>query len=230
MENVRGRKTAAKSASATAGLNSSKDKNMAEQTETKILSMDELQAMMDKSSKSAATAVLSDFDSKIKNAFAAYKVDNGPVKSAEVISAKETPKAELSDAGVANFQVMGIPIGQAVAGGFVAVFATELVDGFLAKQNSYVRGAVKLGAAYAAVKWGKKIPFVGETGAKAIALLIAFDAVRDFIPIDTYAKNLATKISGTWTSAGLAQGSSYSYKKVSAPVTPAGDYYSRMAG
>jgi hypothetical protein len=210
---------------------SSKDKVM--EDSQRLFTIDDLQAMFDNSvskvtekSKNDLTGILSDWTEKFRTT---YKVvDGGQEKTAEVVT-KEVPVADMAEANIAKMEIMGLPIGQAAVGGFVAVFATELVDGFLAAQSSYVRGAAKLVAAYAASKWGKKIPFVSSEGAKAVALLVTFDAIRDLIPIDTYAKQLATKLSGTWTSAGLAQGSSYSYAKVS-PVTRSADYYSGMLG
>lgn len=197
------------------------------ETETKPISLDELQAMMTKASKEAVTASLSDFESRLK---ASYKVDGGPSKPAEIIPAAkpETATAKLEDSGVANMQVFGLPVGQAVVGGFVAVFATELVDGLMSKQQAYVRGAVKLGAAWAINKWGKKIPFMGEGGVKAVALLLTFDAIRDFIPLDTYAQSLAAKISGKVANAGLA--GPKTFNTISASTPAAKSYYARAFG
>lgn len=205
---------------------------MANETETKTITMEELQAMMSKTSKEAVEPLkvnLADFENRLK---AAYRIDNGPVKPAEVLPAgatlKTTDVAKLEDTGIANMQVFGLPLGQAVVGGFVAVFATELVDGLMSKQKAYVRGAVKLGAAWAINKWGKKIPFMGEGGVKAVALLLTFDAIRDFIPIDTYAQGIAAKISGKVANAGLA--GPKAFKTISANTPAASGYYSKMFG
>ncbi len=202
---------------------------MLNETETKTITMDELQAMMTKTTKEAiapVTASLSDFENKLK---AAYSVDHGTVKTAEVVPAsKPAEVAKVADAGVAGMQVMGLPLGQAVVGGFVAVFATELVDGLMAKQKSYVRGAVKLGAAWAINKWGRKIPMLGEGGVKAVALLLTFDAIRDFIPIDTVAQSFAAKISGKVANAGLA--GPKAFNAISARTPAAKSYYSAAFG
>jgi len=104
--------------------------------------------------------------------------------------------------GIMKYEIWGIPVAQAAIGGAVAVLATELVDGFMAKQSDNMKGAVKLVLAGAAARWGKKI--FGETGSKAIALLMAFDGLRMIIPIDKYADQLASKITKTTTTQGLA--------------------------
>jgi len=101
-----------------------------------------------------------------------------------------------------SFEMWGVPVGQAVGGGFIAIFASELIDGFMKNQQPWQRGLVKLGAAGIAGMWGKR--FLGSTGSKAVALLLAFDAIRDLSPIDSWADQLAEKISGTVTTSGLA--------------------------
>jgi len=173
--------------------------------ENEVLTIEGLQELFNKQKTDVdglVTAKLSDWSDKFK---ASYKVDNGPEKPAEVKTAAEV--AELSDAGILGginkIEIMKIPLGKIVVGGFVSVFATELIDGFMSKQSAMVRGLVKLVIAAMAVKYGKK--YLGEAST-AIALLMGFDAIRDIIPIDTYAKNIATKLSGTWTNKGLAQG------------------------
>ena len=106
--------------------------------------------------------------------------------------------------GITEIKVWDIPVGQAVVGGFTAVFASELVDGFLAAQSVQVRGMVKLLAAGAAVKWSGGI--LGSTGSKALALLLAFDGIRDLLPIDLWAQKGANMLSGAVTRRGLVQG------------------------
>jgi len=115
------------------------------------------------------------------------------------------PDAELRKGifdDIMSFEVWNIPIGQAAVGGFVAIFASEIIDGFMKNQQPWQRGLVKLGAAGVAGMWGKR--FLGSTGSKAVALLLAFDAIRDLSPLDSWADQLAEQISGTVTSAGLA--------------------------
>ena len=119
---------------------------------------------------------------------------------------KTDPEASLEGKGfldgIMDFEFQGIPIGQAAVGGFAAIFASELVDGFMADRVAWQRGLVKLAVAGIAAKWGKRI--LGSTGAKTVALLLAFDAVRDLSPIDSWADQLAERISGRTTTAGLA--------------------------
>ncbi len=104
--------------------------------------------------------------------------------------------------GITGMEVWNIPVGKALVGGFVAVFGTELIDGFMASQSVQARGAAKLVGAGIALKWGRKL--LGSDGATAVGLLMAFDGIRDILPIDQYAKSLANKASGVVTQRGLA--------------------------
>ena len=119
---------------------------------------------------------------------------------------EKDPEASLGGKGfldgIMDFDFQGIPIGQAAVGGFAAIFASELVDGFMADRVAWQRGLVKLAVAGIAAKWGKRV--LGSTGAKTVALLLAFDAIRDLSPIDSWADQLAERISGRKTTAGLA--------------------------
>jgi hypothetical protein len=114
--------------------------------------------------------------------------------------------AELNRIGsldeMMSFKVWDIPLGQAVVGGFGAVFATELIDGFMATSEPWKKGLVKLVIAGASIKFGKK--FLGEKLSQGVALLLAFDGTRDLLPIDTWAQSLANKITGSIPAAGLA--------------------------
>jgi len=116
------------------------------------------------------------------------------------------PKVALERKGffddLMSFEFQGIPVGQAAVGGFVAIFASELVDGFMADMQAWQRGLVKLGVAAVVGLWGKRV--LGSTGSKAVALLLTFDAIRDFTPIDRWADQLAEGITGRETTAGLA--------------------------
>ena len=101
-----------------------------------------------------------------------------------------------------SFEFQGIPLGQAAVGGFVAIFASELVDGFMGNMQDWQRGLVKLAVAAAVGMWGKRL--LGKTGSMAVALLLTFDALRDLSPIDTWADQLAEGITGRVTTKGLA--------------------------
>ncbi len=160
------------------------------------------------------------------------KVDAGYAKledSIAELSKKATAELHESGplAGITDFKVWDIPVGQAIVGGGVAVFATELLDGFLSTQPSMMRGVIKLVGAGVVVKWGSGL--LGSTGAKAAALLIAFDGIRDLVPIDTWMKGAAGKVSGIVTNKGLAQNSA-PMSAVNQARRVAGDYYSRLSG
>lgn len=126
-------------------------------------------------------------------------VDKKPAE-AELVDAALEESGVLSN--VTSMKVWNIPVGQALVGGFVAVFASELIDGFMAAQGVMTRGVVKLIGAGAAVGWGKGL--LGDTGSKAVALLLAFDGIRDIIPIDQWAKGFANQATGMVTQRGLA--------------------------
>lgn len=115
------------------------------------------------------------------------------------------PMAEGIAGGLASFELQGLPIGQAAVGGFVAVMATELIDGFLAKQNNLLRAGAKGLVALGAMRYGTRV--LGSVGAKAVALFVLYDALRDVVPFDTLAKNLTARVSGVLPTRGLAQGS-----------------------
>jgi len=130
-----------------------------------------------------------------------------------------------------SFEFQGIPIGQAVAGGFVAIFASELVDGFMGNMQAWQRGLVKLGVAAVFGLWGKRL--LGSTGSKAVALLLTFDAIRDLSPIDAWADQLAEGITGRVTTGGLAGKNSRVRDREVPPNQPKGkaeSYYALALG
>ena len=122
------------------------------------------------------------------------------------VEAKPEPVAGMEEkagilGGITKMEVWDIPVGQAVVGGFVAVFGSELIDGFFAKQSNTTKAVIKLAAAGAAVKFGGKL--FGSTGSKAVALLLAYDGLRSLLPIDEWAGK-ATSMVTRRTGAGLA--------------------------
>lgn len=127
-------------------------------------------------------------------------------KEVEAVLMDSEDIAELGKKGIfediMSFEIGGIPVGQAAVGGAVAILATELIDGFMNTWQPWQRGLVKLGGAWVALQWGKKV--LGSTGAKAVGLLLAFDGIRDLTPIDSWMDQIAEKVSGTQTTAGLA--------------------------
>lgn len=142
--------------------------------------------------------------------------------------------ADLKDpdgiAAVSRFEVWDIPIGKVLIGGFTAVFATELVDGFMANQNTYVIGGVKLVLAGATVKWGSR--FLGREGAMAAAVLLGYDGIRNLIPLDTWARTVASKVSGVIPHAGLASGTTPGHRGgvLDQAQRVAQDYYKQAEG
>jgi hypothetical protein len=122
---------------------------------------------------------------------------------AETKKAEDKAKMEAMGAlsGITEFKVWDIPAGEALVGGFSAVFASEVIDGFLINQADWMKGAVKLAGAGAAVKWGGRL--LGSTGSKALAILLAYDGIRSLIPIDTWARRGASAVTGALPVGGL---------------------------
>lgn len=171
-------------------------------------------------------------NAKLSDWKATYRIDNGPEKPAEILNKdKTTETAKVAEAGALkgfmDFQIGGIPVGKAAVGGGIAIFATELIDGLLQRFNQgskTVTGLVKLAGAGAAIKWGGK--YLGKEGAAVVALLMAFDGIRDITPIDTWMNNIANKISGYVPTGGLGaqQG------KPNTQTKDNSNYYSRAFG
>lgn len=125
------------------------------------------------------------------------------IKTAAELEAEN--KANLEQAGfvggITSFEIQGVPVGQAVIGGFTAVFASELIDGFLVKQADWMKGLIKLAGAGVAIKWGPRA--FGKTGAFAVGLLLAYDGIRSLIPIDSWARRGATAVTSRVPGGGL---------------------------
>jgi hypothetical protein len=127
--------------------------------------------------------------------------------------------------GIADFKVWDIPLGQALVGGGISVFASELIDGFLAGRSTQIAGVVKLAAAGAAVKWGGRM---GTTTSRTLGLLLAYDGLRSLIPLDEWMGNLAGRIVSR-TGGGLA-GKAGMGDVLNQASKVANDYYSRALG
>lgn len=168
------------------------------------------------------------------------------VKVTATVDGKQADAALVADSGhddahleksakgmfddIMSYEVWDIPVGGAVVGGFVAIVASELVDGFASKWKDWQRGLLKAGLAAASIKYGKR--FFGTTGSRAVGLLLAFDAIRDLTPINSYADQVAEKISGTVTTAGLSGTGARGEKRVerSPQRQGSGDYYAAALG
>jgi hypothetical protein len=148
------------------------------------------------------TPVMSYIDKKFvdTNAHLAETIDLNLANLGKIWSIKETATpavetAKLNESMTATVKKstsMLIPI---LEGSALAIFATELTDGFLVKQDVKIQGVVKLAEAFVVYKWGKIIPGLGETGKNVFAVLLAFDALRTIVPFDVWIKeNLVAKI------------------------------------
>jgi ElaB/YqjD/DUF883 family membrane-anchored ribosome-binding protein len=172
-----------------------------ETTEQKILSYEDIQAMMDRATEkevAGSKAVMSDVNSKIDKLIA----ENKPaVHVAEVVTNKPAEVAKMSDftSWIKDIDWKGIAIG-----GVISIAETELIDGLLAKQNVYIRAGAKVAGAVVLANFARKMKFLGDGTAKVIVILCVFDAFRDVLPIDTTIKQWTGKITGTITNAGLA--------------------------
>ena len=159
-------------------------------------------------------ATLADSMAVIGNTVAAFE---GSIhgKNGELIKeGRDGINANMADSGIAgtmdkitDWKIADIPVGAAVVGGVAGVFITELTDGLCVKFNiksPYVAGAIKLGEAFAVVKFGKK--FIGKDTANIIALLITFDAiVNNFVPqVFNGINGFTNKLTGVTTTAGLS--------------------------
>ncbi len=177
-------------------------------------------------------AQLAEFNETAKKVLV-IKPEATPEAAAVTIVEKSPEKAELEASavgGITNMEVWDIPLGQALVGGFVAVFASELVDGFLASQGGTTKAIVKLVGAGVAVKWGSR--FLGSTGAKAVAILLAYDGLRMLLPIDEWANRAATGVSGIMPGAGLAGKAGQERTAITNPTNSgvSQDYYAAAFG
>jgi len=133
---------------------------------------------------------------------------------AEVPAKTETVEAEQVQAlaGVADFEINGIPVGAALLGGTLAVGLTELISGFIPEQGLPGGVSAKLVAqavaAWAAIQWGPNL--IGKEAFTIAAAFIAFDATRTFIPLDENIKKIVRQVTartgGTTDTVAAAQG------------------------
>lgn len=148
---------------------------------------------------SVIDAKLAEFGKKLPK----EAIEPDEVKTKAELEAEKEAELEQAGAltGITKMEVWDIPVGKALVGGFSAVVVSELVDGFLAAQSNTIRGVVKLVAAGAAVKWGGRL--LGKTGAGALAILLAYDGIRQLLPIDEWAGRVSGAVV-TRTGGGLA--------------------------
>ncbi len=96
--------------------------------------------------------------------------------------------------GITKTSIMGLEVGKIAIGTFGGVFASEIVDGFLAAQNTMIKGAAKLATAGVVGTWGKR--WLGSEVAMAIAFVLGVFGLSQVLPIDKYAAQLAGTVKG----------------------------------
>ncbi|MEX2599278.1 MAG: hypothetical protein WD533_06445 [Dehalococcoidia bacterium] len=120
-------------------------------------------------------------------------------------AAQDVPVAEMAQArggllgGLGDIQIFGVEVGRALGGGSIALLASEVIDGFLNvakdadgriidQQQAIMSGLVKLTAGGFLTQFVSG--FVGRDLSNTAALFLAFDAVRDILPLDDLVRNL----------------------------------------
>ena len=102
--------------------------------------------------------------------------------------------------GLDKLQIFGVPIGQALGGGTVALLTSEALEAALPDDsNNVMRGLIKLLAGGAMVQFMSGL--VGRGLSRTAALFLAFDATRDIIPLDQWIRDLI----GAVTPGGASQ-------------------------
>ena len=188
-------------------------------SEVNILEKAELKDAVNEAIRGSGLATMSDVDARLRQLGEPTKVSP---------RAEEAIMEEGALAGIMKTDVMGVPLGQAAVGGFIAIFATELIDGLLPAQPPMVKGLAKLVGAGAMVKWGGKL--VGREAAKIVALLMTFDAIRDLTPLDKWASGLANSVSGIIPVGGLGGQTGQGGGAVRQAEQVVGGYYEGLYG
>lgn len=200
---------------------------MENNTATQEVDITEVMSSLKKNSDSTAKlceVITMGFD-EIKKTWVPKVVETG--KPADTAALEESKAGVLGKVG--NVSVAGVKIVPLVGGAFVSIFASELIDGFMASKGTTVKAVVKGVGAFAAYKWGKKLPLIGAEGGKVIALLLAFDAIRDLTPINSWASAAANKVSGMIPIGGLGDQTGRAIKTMR-PSLVKKDYYSTAFG
>lgn len=114
-------------------------------------------------------------------------------------------------------------------GGIYALVVSELADGFLPQINIGSdlvsnRALVKLGASWAVQQW--RPPFINQDTARVASLFLAFDGVRDIVPVDATIRDLLSRFkrnsSGGSTTEGATAVSESSHNSHSPVLTRLG--------
>jgi len=116
------------------------------------------------------------------------------------LAEKKEEKSEVEQkqlGGLAEVEIMGIPLGQAAIGGGVALLISELVDGIIGGAvtdrlgETWGPALIKGGSAWAVKQWGAGV--IGAKAADTAALFLAWEAIRSLVPIDEWIKDLFKK-------------------------------------
>ena len=127
---------------------------------------------------------------------------------------------------VSSMKVAGIPVGQALVGGVVAVAAGEGVDLLMApvkgQLGKWGPPVTKLAAAWVTVKYLSK--WIGKDSANTAALFLGYDAIRDVVPFDQMIRDAIPGHShGEFGNRGLT-----AVQQAETVVARKRDYYSGM--
>lgn len=96
----------------------------------------------------------------------------------QIVEGEETADLEQAKAlsGIAKFEVMGIPLGNAIVGGGIAFLVDQLTERFLPQVTGPTANLV---GAFAIVYFGKRI--LGTSTAQAAAMFLTYEALRDTV-------------------------------------------------
>lgn len=176
----------------------------------------------------AVDTKLSDQKAEINQILADFKQEISPKPDDKTDAVMSKGAME----GITDLKVWDVPVGQAAVGGFVAVIGSELVDGFFANQQPMTLGVIKLASAGILAKWGGRL--LGSAGSKAAAIILAYDGIRQILPLDEWAGNLVGAVTAR-TGGGLAgKAGMTKEKKTPAVIRQAesvvANYYADLSG
>ena len=130
--------------------------------------------------------------SDIEDAFKSWKPGKVEAKvDGEPVDAVLEDSAGGAVSGFAGMKLWKIPAGSIIVGTAGGVFVNELVEGFLAKQRTEIRGAVKLVAAGVVAGWGKRWL---KGAAYPIAITLGVFGLSQILPIDKWVAGIADSL------------------------------------
>ncbi len=177
-----------------------------------------------KDNRSVLDKFVAEFKEAIPKVKVEAEVDGKPVEGE--LGKLTDPAGAGVLSGITKTEVFGIPLGQIAIGTFGGVFVSEILDGFLAKQSTMVKGAVKLGIAGVTATWGKR--WLGKDVSYAIAFVLGVFGLSQILPIDKWAAGIAGKVGGMLP--GTIKVTGMPGNVVVQAQQVANDYYSRLGG